>query len=106
MGYHRRPVTRTGGDNVYNTASSLRNNTIKEKHKVLFDYFDGVLGTTVSRTATLDLAAFHRAGLVLLGLDRPFTEDEAWATIRSLQADRATPGSDGYTGKSIRLVGQ
>jgi len=70
----------------------------EEKHQVLFDYFDGVLGTAVPRTATLDLSAFHRSGLDLSALDAPFTEEEIWATIRSLPADRA-PGPDGYTGK-------
>jgi len=37
-------------------------------------------------------------GLDLSILDEPFTEQEIWATIRSLPADRA-PGPDGYTGQ-------
>ena len=37
-------------------------------------------------------------GLDLSILDEPFTEQEIWATIRFLPADRA-PGPDGYTGQ-------
>lgn len=70
----------------------------QDKHNVLFEYFDGILGTAVHRATSLDLPAFHRAGLDLSVLDEPFTEQEAWATIRSLPADRA-PGPDGYTGQ-------
>jgi len=70
----------------------------QEKHQILFDYFDSVLGTAAQRPCTLELPAFHRAGTDLSALDVPFTEEEVWATIRSLPADRA-PGPDGYTGK-------
>ena len=69
----------------------------QDKHNVLYEYFDGILGTAVPRASSLDLLAFHHAGLDLSVLDKPFT-DEVWATIRSLPADRA-PGPDGYTGQ-------
>jgi len=42
--------------------------------------------------------AFHRTGIDLSFLDLPFSEEEVWATICSLPADRA-PGPDGYTGQ-------
>jgi hypothetical protein len=70
----------------------------QDKHQILFDYFDSVLGTAAQRTTTLELSAFHRAGIDLSALDALFTEDEVWTTIRSLPADRA-PGPDGYMGK-------
>ena len=70
----------------------------EDKHKILFEHFDGVLGQARTRAVTFDLAAFHRAGIDLSDLDQPFTEDEIWATIQSLPADRA-PGPDGYTGR-------
>jgi len=51
-----------------------------------------------SRDLTLELAAFHRAAIDLSELEAPFSEEEVWATIRSLPADRA-PGPDGFTGR-------
>jgi len=44
------------------------------------------------------LTAFHRAGIDLSILEEPFTEEEIWATIQSLPADRV-PGPDGFTGR-------
>ena len=44
------------------------------------------------------MTAFHRAGIDLSILEEPFTEEEIWATIQSLPADRA-PGPDGFTGR-------
>ena len=72
--------------------------TQHDKHQILLEHFDSVLGTAAQRASTLDLAAFHRTGPDLSALEAPITEDEVWATIKSLPADRA-PGPDGYTGK-------
>jgi len=72
--------------------------TQEDKHQVLFNHFDGVLGQAKARSVTFDLAAFHRAGIELDVLDEPFTEEEICATIQSLPADRA-PGPDGFTGQ-------
>ncbi|KAL6615247.1 hypothetical protein ACP70R_037517 [Stipagrostis hirtigluma subsp. patula] len=69
-----------------------------EKHGVLFNYFEGLLGTALMRHSTLELDFFHRAAIDLSTLDDPFTEDEVWQTIKDLPADRA-PGPDGYTGR-------
>ena len=44
------------------------------------------------------MTAFHRAGIDLSILEEPFTEEEIWATIQSLPADRV-PGPDGFTGR-------
>lgn len=37
----------------------------EEKQDVMFDYFDGLLGTALPRSSTLDLSFFHRAGFDL-----------------------------------------
>lgn len=37
----------------------------EEKQDVMFDYFDGLLGTALPRTLTLDLPFFHRSGIDL-----------------------------------------
>ena len=70
----------------------------EEKQDVMFNYFDGLLGTALPRSSTLDLSFFHRAGFDLSVLDTPITEEEVWDTIKTLPADRA-PGPDGYTGR-------
>jgi len=54
--------------------------------------------TTRTRSITLELATFHRAGIDLSVQDVPFSEDEVWATVKALPADRA-PGPDGFTGR-------
>ena len=70
----------------------------EDKHQVLFNHFDGVLVQAKARSVTFNLATFHRAGIYLSVLEEPFTEEEIWATIQSLPADRA-PGPDGFTGR-------
>jgi len=70
----------------------------EDKHQILFEHFDNLLGMARSRDLTLELAAFHRAAIDLSELEAPFSEEEVWATIRSLPADRA-PGPDGFTGR-------
>jgi hypothetical protein len=77
----------------------------EDKQQLFFDYFNGLLGTAIPRSTALELPAFHRTGMDLSFLDLPFTEDEVWATVKSLPADRA-PGPDGYTGQFISLAGQ
>jgi hypothetical protein len=53
-------------------------------------------------TSTLGLAFFHRQGVDLAVLDDPITEEEVWATIKSLPADRA-PGPDDFLAAIIIL---
>jgi hypothetical protein len=68
-----------------------------EKQDIIFNFFNGILGTA-ARPSTLDLNFFHRNGIDLTTLEQPILEDEVWATINSLPADRA-PGPDGYMGR-------
>lgn len=75
-----------------------------DKQEAFFKYFDGLLGTAVSRASTLNLEFFHWEGLDLSALDAPITEEEVWLTIKDLLADKA-PGPDGYTGVSVSLAG-
>jgi hypothetical protein len=70
----------------------------EDKHKVLFDFYEQLLGTASITTHALDLEFCHREGLDLSELDAPITEHEVWETIRSLPADKA-PRPDGYTGR-------
>ena len=70
----------------------------EDKHQILFDHFNNLIGTARFRDTTLELAAFHRAGIDLSELEAPFSEEEVWETIKSLPPDRA-PGPDGYTGR-------
>jgi hypothetical protein len=77
----------------------------EDKHKVLFDFYENLLGTAPSRPASLDLQFFHRDALDLSALDTPITEEEVWETIKSLPSDRA-PGPDGFTGRFYKACWQ
>ena len=58
------------------------------KEELLFNYFDGLLGTALPRTATLDFSFF-----------------QVWDTVKALPADRA-PGPDGFTGRFYKACWQ
>lgn len=68
--------------------------TQQDKQEVFFNYYEGLLGTAMTRSSTLDLDFFHRAGIDLAALDEPITEEEVWQTIKSLPAEKAL-GPDG-----------
>ena len=53
----------------------------------------------------MDLSTFHRAGIDLSCLEAPFSEEEVWATINAMPADRA-PGPDGFTGRFYKSCWQ
>lgn len=63
--------------------------------RALFDH-QNIMGTEVSRTTTINLDAVQVPKMDLEYLDDLFTDDEIWATIKSLSADKA-PGPDGFT---------
>jgi len=77
----------------------------EDKHQILLEHFEGILGQARHRTASLDLSAFHRAGIDLSCLEAPFSEEEVWATINAMPADRA-PGPDGFTGRFYKSCWQ
>lgn len=62
-----------------------------DKQEAFFSYFDGLLGTAVPRSSTLNLEFFHQEGLDLTAQDQHITEEEVWQTTKSLLADKA-PG--------------
>ena len=70
----------------------------EDKHDILHTFYENLIGKAADRSVALDLQAFHRHGLDLSILDNPITEEEVWATIKSMPSDRA-PGPDGYTGR-------
>jgi hypothetical protein len=55
------------------------------------------------REFTLNLQAFHRPAIDLSDLEQVVSEEEVWATIKSLPSDKA-PGPDGYTGRFYKLA--
>jgi hypothetical protein len=55
----------------------------EDKQEAFFNHFEGLLGTAMARSSTLDLDFFHREGLDLSALDQPITEEEVWNTICS-----------------------
>ena len=77
----------------------------EDKQNVIFDNFDGLLGSALPRAYTLDLNFFHREGVDLSALDAAISDEEVWDTIKSLPADRA-PGPDGYTGRFFKSCWQ
>lgn len=73
------------------------------KQEVFWDFYNNLLGGTGQRDFTLNLQAIHWPDLDLLDLELAFTEEEIWATIRSLPSDKA-PGPDGYTGRFYKVA--
>lgn len=68
----------------------------KGKAEAIYNYFDVILGKPFRRQRSIDLAGLLPQ-LQLVDLDVCFSEEEVWATIKNLPADRA-PGPDGFTG--------
>lgn len=64
-------------------------------------HFVDILGTIEERAFTLDLGEIHVGHFDLSGLDRPFTEEEIWAAVKSLSSGKAS-GPDGFTSEFVR----
>jgi hypothetical protein len=75
----------------------------QHKAKLIKDFFDGLLGSAPSPSATIDWQALHMPQLDLSELDAPFSADEVRQAIADLPADRA-PGPDGFSGVSSRRL--
>ncbi|WVZ92630.1 LOW QUALITY PROTEIN: hypothetical protein U9M48_038679, partial [Paspalum notatum var. saurae] len=75
---------------------SLLHKKRSRRHKK--NFYSNLLGTAAERNCTLNMQNFCQEGRDLSALDLFFSEDEVWAAIKSLPADKA-PGPDGYTGR-------
>ncbi|XP_066373323.1 uncharacterized protein [Miscanthus floridulus] len=63
----------------------------------LFAHFNGLLGSPAQRSRTVRFDLLNLPTLDLSALDVCFTEDEIWAVVRDIPAEKA-PGPDGFTG--------
>lgn len=72
---------------------------VNNEHMVdaLFDHFNGLLGSPAQRSRTARFDLLNHPTLDLSSLDVCFTEDEIWAVVRDIPAEKA-PGPDGFTG--------
>jgi hypothetical protein len=61
-------------------------------------FYFNLLGTAPEREFSLDLDFLGVRSHDLSELDRPFTEEEVWAVVRSQELDKA-PGPDGFSGR-------
>ena len=68
---------------------------LEEKEQNIFEFYNGLLGSSVDRNVTVDLSELGMPCIDLHTLEAPFSEEEVWQTIRSLPSDKA-PGPDGF----------
>ena len=57
----------------------------EDKHKIMYHFYENLLGTASNRSLSLDLEVFHRERMDLSALDNPITEEEVWETIKIYQ---------------------
>jgi hypothetical protein len=62
---------------------------------VVFDFYNGLLGTDFARSRRFDLQALGLPTLPLEGLEEEFSEEEVRAVIHELPSDKA-PAPDGF----------
>jgi hypothetical protein len=72
------------------------------KSEVIYDYFNGILGTPFHRQHSIVLD-YLLPQLDLSGIDLCFSEQEVWETIKDMPSDRA-PGPDGFTGLFYKVA--
>ena len=65
--------------------------------EVFSETYQSLIGTAHARNHTLDLQFLGVESVDLSDLEEIFTEEEVWAVIKELPADRA-PGPDGFIG--------
>jgi hypothetical protein len=68
----------------------------EDKAQLVDLYYEEVLGTSTNREHTINLNEHGVPMFDLSELDSPFSEEEVWATIKGLPADKA-PGPNGLT---------
>jgi hypothetical protein len=88
-------ISRLVGDNGICTSHD-------DKARLIHEFYEGLLGTTLNREHTIDLQALGIPAYDLADLDVPFTEKEVWETIKHLPSDKA-PGPDGFIGIFYKL---
>lgn len=76
-----------------------------DKEKVVFDFYNNLLGAVLDRNRTVDLEALGMPTHDLQTLDIPITVEEVWNTIKELPSDKA-PGPDGFTGRFFKSCWQ
>jgi hypothetical protein len=74
----------------------------EDKAEAAFSFFTDLLGTTPARSNLIDLGTIGLPRQDLSHLCQPFTEDEVWSVIRSLNPDKAPPR---WVHGSIRSIG-
>jgi hypothetical protein len=89
-----------------NVIHSLRvDNAIVSDHAAMagatFAHFDGLLGTSVARTHSLDLDFLDVTPEDLSELEEAFTEEEVWEVIKHLPPGKA-PSPDGFTAEFLQ----
>ena len=82
------------GDNIITSHAA--------KADLVDQFYSNLIGQSVSRENTIDLAALGLPAQNLSILDAPFTEQEVLATVLNLPADKA-PGPDGFTGRFYKV---
>jgi len=72
---------------------------------LIFDFYRNLLGESLEREVTVNLAELKRPNLDLTELDAPFAEEEVWKSINSLPSCKAL-GPDSFNGKFYRVYWQ
>jgi hypothetical protein len=67
-----------------------------KKAHLTFSFFDNILGTSGSRSSTINLELLDLPQFDLSHLEEHFTEDEVWEVIKSPLPNKA-PSPDGFT---------
>ena len=69
--------------------------------RAAFDHFTSIIGHAAAREFRINLGALDPHIFDLAELDRPFTEEEIWATVKLLPLGKA-PSPDGFTAEFLR----
>jgi hypothetical protein len=70
----------------------------EDKARAANDFYENLFGTNLNRDHSINLEELGTVVHNLADLERPFTEDEMWATVKKLPSDKA-PGPDGFTSR-------